>query len=189
MSEQTALKNIAFLVSMGANIFFVAFFLGKFSIAPLPPPPVLGMGHVVGQHGPGGPLPPPPGGAIGPRHGQYAPEAPRAMAEGMPLPPPPPMFRPEDFFSPEEMKEKFFQMENTFGQVEKLRLDFAGRLAKGTVSKEEVLEHFVAVDKVMNAVRDGMQEKAAEKISAMTAEERENFVRRMMEHRLPFAHP
>jgi hypothetical protein len=162
--------RIALLGSIILNIFFVAFILGRISVFGLmPPPPPFGMGDHMPPHMMFGATPPPPFGGMmrGGMHGE------------MPMPPPPPFFSPADLFTPEEMKQDFAKMEENFGKMRTLRQDFGKQLEQGPVSKEDVLKHFAVIDQLMESVKKQMREKAAEKISAMSPEERKRFADRL----------
>jgi flagellar motility protein MotE (MotC chaperone) len=96
------------------------------------------------------------------------------------MPPPPPFFGPGDLFSHKEMEEGFTDMKKNFEQIQALREEFAARLKKQSVTKEEVLKHFSDVDKLMSNGRNQMQDKAAAKISTMTPQERQKFADRLL---------
>lgn len=149
-------KTQGFLfLSVAVNIFLVAFVLGRFS-APMPPPHgPMGFGI------PGGMMPPP----MEMRHGDRG---------------PPPFMGPGQLFSPDEMKKEDELMHQSFEKANALRRDFAARLDKGAVTKDEVLQHFAGVDQVMDGVRKEAQEKAAEKISAMSQDDRLKFARSLL---------
>jgi len=138
----------ALLGSIALNIFLVAFVLGHFgAFGMMPPPPPFMMG--------GHPMMPPP------------------MMGGML--PPPPFFGPSDLFSREEMKENFAHMQENFEKIQDLRQAFAEQLKKGSVTKEDVLKNFAQIDQLMMDVKKQAQEKAAEKISSMSPEQRKRF--------------
>ena len=144
--------RIALLGSVALNIFLVAFVLGHFGAfgMMLPPPPFMMGGH---------PMMPPP------------------MMEGML--PPPPFFGPSDLFSREEMKENFAHMQDNFKKIQDLRHAFAEQLKKGSVTKEDVLKNFAQIDQLMIDVKKQAQEKAAEKISSMSLDQRKRFADRL----------
>ncbi|MDE1900487.1 MAG: hypothetical protein KGI37_02440 [Alphaproteobacteria bacterium] len=143
----------ALFVSVAANIFLVAFTLGRFSDHPYGPP-----------HGFDGFGPPPPGmyGDNAHRHGMH-----------------PPFFGPELLFSADEMRAQQHDMRADFAKIAALRAGFAAKLAAGPVSKDDVLQNFAAIDQVMDAVKKETQEKAAEKISTMSDADRMSFARRL----------
>jgi hypothetical protein len=99
--------------------------------------------------------------------------------------PPPPFFGPRSLFTPQEMEKNFSLMKKNFDAMQKLRADFAQRLKKGSVSREEVIAHFSDVEKIMEEVKKDMREKTADKISAMTLEERESFAQQLLEKAPP----
>jgi len=132
--------------SVALNIFLVAFVFGRLSAMPPMPP-------FMDEPGRGGMK-------------MFGHDAP---------PPPPPFFKPEMIFSPEEMDKNFAVMDENFKKVEALRKSFAARLQESPVSADEAKQHFVEVDAIMESVRKEMTEKAAEKISKMTDEERKSF--------------
>ena len=146
-------KPVVLLTSLALNIFLVAFLLGRCSTHPMMPPPFMG-GHSPGGFG---------------MHGD--------------MPPPPLFFGPEALFSPQEMQKNFSVMQNSFEKGQKLRKEFAAQLKKGPVTKEQVLKHFSELDQTMNDVKGQMQEKAADKISSMSQEEREEFADHLLKRR------
>lgn len=177
MNTQSKL-HYALLASVAVNIFMGAFVLGKLSApVPMPPPPPLPF--EMGENMPPSSEGIPSGARDGerrhptkkwrddfrPPHGEYM---------------PPPLFAPADLFSPEEMQEGFAKMRNTFKQVRALRKDFAEKLKQGEVTTQQVRDHFVQVEQMMNAAKQEMQEKAAEKISAMTPQQRQEFAEKML---------
>jgi hypothetical protein len=97
-----------------------------------------------------------------------------------PPPPPPPFFSPAELFSPEEMKADFVKMQENFVKMQELRKSFAEQLKQGSVSKEAILKHFAEIDQLMSSVRNQTQEKAAAKISSMSAEERQRFAKKLL---------
>ena len=161
-----------FIGSVALNIFLIAFILGRVSMMgmmpPPPPPPPFAMGDMP---------PPPPEGAPPPPFAMGGHMLPPPMGGHMP---PPPFFAPADLFSPEEMHEGFEKMHENFTKIEALRQDFARQLQQGSVTKEQALAHFAQVDQVMDSVKKEMQEKAAQKISVMTPEERQRFADRVI---------
>ena len=94
-------------------------------------------------------------------------------------PPPPPFFRPSDLFGQDEMKQDFVQMQENFEKIQGLRQAFSEQLKKGSVTKEDVLKHFAQIDQLMMDVKNQAQEKAAEKISTMSPDERKRFANRL----------
>ncbi|MDR3424570.1 MAG: hypothetical protein P4M13_05765 [Alphaproteobacteria bacterium] len=138
----------ALLASVAANIFLVAFTLGRFSAPDMPPP----MGA----------------------HGMFPP----GIQRGEPMPPP--FFGPGDLFGPGEIREDETRMRENFEKMNALRQNFAKKLQSGPVSKEDVLKHFADVGQVMEGVKKEAQEKAAEKISAMSAEDRDRLAQTLL---------
>jgi len=103
------------------------------------------------------------------------------MHGDMPPPPPPSFFSPADLFTPEEMKQDFTSMQDNFQKMKTLRRDFARQLQQGQMSREDVLKHFAALDQLMDSVKNQAQQKAAEKISAMSPEDRRRFADKLLE--------
>lgn len=101
------------------------------------------------------------------------------QAGGIFLPPPPPLFGAEDLLGPDikDMPE----IEQHFAEMQKLRQDFAARLKQGPVTKDEARAHFAEVDRRMDSVKAGLQDKLAEKIAGMDAAERARLAARLME--------
>lgn len=157
-------KNfVPLLISVAINIFLAAFILGRVSMPGMMPPPF--EHHHVGiwggsehndmrQH----PM------AQGPGHGDHS-----------------PFIGPANIFTPEEMKANEEQMHQTFDKVKALRIEFANQLKKGPVSKEQALQHFAEINKLISTVRSQTQEKAATKISTMSQQEREDFAQKLLE--------
>ena len=178
MNTQSKLQY-ALLASVAANIFIGAFVLGKLSapvLPPPPPPPPFEMGGHM-------PAPPPEGlsGAQDDKRRGHPGEKwreGRRSTRGEHMPPP--LFAPADLFSPEEMDDGFAKMRATFKQVRALRKEFAEKLKQGEVTTQQVREHFAQVEQMMNAAKQEMQEKAAEKISAMTPQQRQEFAEKML---------
>lgn len=151
---------VALALSLATNIFLIAFLLGRADSAPpafLPPPPPFhdGMDMIMGP-------PPPP--------------LPQENGRRPPLP----FFGPSSLFSPQEMRDEFKEMQNNFERIKNLRDAFAQRLKNGPVSKPDVLQHFAAIEQLMSDVRGKTQEKVAEKISKMSAAERQEFAERLL---------
>jgi hypothetical protein len=96
------------------------------------------------------------------------------------MPSPPPFFGPGDLFNEKEIKEDFAEAQKNFEKIQEIRKDFSEKLKKGTVTKEEILKHFSEIDKLMNAFRVQMQEKAANKIISMSPEERKRFADKIL---------
>ena len=182
MNEICNKSRCVLIGSVALNIFLVAFILGRVSMHQLPPPPPPPFAR--------GEMPPPPfdGGPGGPHGGPHGdmmargdgPPPPPPGEHGHMPPPPPPFFAPADLFSPAEMEEGFAKMRENFTKVEALREDFAKQLKEGNVTKEQALAHFTQVDGVMDGVKKEMQEKAAEKIGAMSPDERQRFADRLV---------
>ena len=169
-------KNALLLGSVAANIFLVAFTIGRWS-APgmMPPPPMMFAGHEQAMHGAPGEPPP------WMNHGERGDLGPEGRG-GPGMPPPPPMFGPDDVFSPQEMQQNMQEMQQSFEKVQGLRKNFAAKVEKGPVTKEEVLQHFADIDAVMGSVKGKVQEKTAEKISTMSDDDRKKFAARLKEH-------
>jgi hypothetical protein len=147
-------KHLALLASIAVNIFLVAFVLGRFSGPSLPPPPPPGFGDP-------GMMPHAQGDMH--RHGP-----PQLMGLGTLL-------------SPGELRDEDERMREDFDKVSSLRKDFAARLDEAPVTKEDALKHFADVDQVMDEVKKEAREKAAEKISAFSAEDRHQFAKSLLE--------
>jgi hypothetical protein len=94
--------------------------------------------------------------------------------------PPPPFFGPDALFTHEEMEQNFAAMKENFERGDKLRADFAGQLKKGPVTKDAVLKHFSNINTLMEADKIRMQDKAAEKISIMTDQQRAEFAEQLL---------
>jgi len=140
----------ALLGSLALNIFLVAFGLGR-----------------GGMHPPADVL-------IGP-YGKVGHEA----AGGTGKMPPPPFMRPDMLFSKEEMAEGFATMKESFKTLGKNRKEFADTLEARPVSKEEVLAHFAELNRETDRLRDDFQQRAAEKISALPENKREEFAKKL----------
>ncbi|MDR3448949.1 MAG: hypothetical protein P4M15_04235 [Alphaproteobacteria bacterium] len=151
----------ALFVSVAANIFLVAFTLGRFSTPGFMPPPGFG-GHAM-MFLPGMHAGPPPFG----ESGDF-------------MPPPSPLFGPGDLFTPDEVRADELRMREDFAKIEGLRKDFATQLETGPISKDDVLKHFSDIDQVMNTVKKEAQTRAADKISAMSPEDRQKFAQSML---------
>ena len=78
------------------------------------------------------------------------------------------------------MREGFVAMQATFKKIGILRSDFAQKLKDGPVGRGDILKHFDAIDRLMDSVKKQTQERAAEKISAMSPDERERFADRLL---------
>lgn len=163
MNDTLGIKQRAPLfISLATNVFLVAFVLGRLSgPGVLPPPHAWFDDH--------GMLPPPEM-----HHHDHG---------------PPPFLGPDSLFSPDEMKADEQRMRQDFNKMSALRQDFAARLKTGPVAKEDVLKHFTDLDQIMDGVRKEAQQKAAEKISAMSPEERQKFVHMLMERGDPPSQP
>lgn len=180
------------LGSAALNIFLAAFVLGRLSM-PAPTEGALTLpslplsGHEAVEMSDPMPLPseesasPPHGGhrpppmrqseAMGERPSHMPPHA-SGHSGRMPPPPPPPFISPMDVFSREEMEQEFAQMRANFEQIAALRIEFAQKLDASGMAKEDVLSHFAEVDALMSKVRTESQQKLAERISAMSEQER-----------------
>lgn len=163
MNDSTSQHNrwIALFVSLAVNIFLIAFMLGRFSSPGLMPPPPFDLG--------GMPMPPPimAGG----------PHSSMPMDKGGHRMPHPPFFGPGDLFTPDEMQANGEPLRENFEKLNALREAFAKKLTDGAVSKEDVLKHFADMDQIFDQVRKQTQQKAAEKISNMSPEERQRFAK------------
>lgn len=82
-------------------------------------------------------------------------------------------------FTDEELKAEFSQAQTTFDKIQTLRTAFATKLKASKISKEEVLQHFAETDKLMEELRKTSQEKAAQKISTLTDEQRVKFAEQL----------
>lgn len=159
MIESNKKLGVTLATSVALNIFLAAFMLGHVSNMP--------------------PLPPEHGGAWGMGREHHHHGGPDGMA------PPPPFFAPGELFTQEEMKQDAEQMHSSFEAAQALRKAFAERLQKGSISKEEALAHFAEVDRLMDNTKKHMQEKVAEKIAAMNAEERSHFAEALLKRSVP----
>ncbi len=177
MSNSNSLMNSKTLLalSLAANIFMGSFMLGRLSMQPPCPPHEMSGQWKGGPHGGphGGPDGgPPPGGKGGPPNDKDAGRR-----------PPPPFMSPAGLFTPEEMKAEFGQMQETFSKMDAMRKAFAEKLKTSKATKEEVLRHFDEVDALMQGARKVTQEKAADKISNFTDEQRADFAQKLLEER------
>jgi hypothetical protein len=161
------------LISVALNIFLVAFFLGRTTIMPL-----RGVKPFKELHQEQGELCEDEGFADG---GEHMPPPPHGEHHGH-MPPPPPFFGPDDLFTHEEMEQQMSFMRENFDKMDAMRREFANRIAAQPVSKDQVIQHFNEVDKVMTDLRLRTQAKAAEKISKMTQEERKAFAEKLVRH-------
>jgi uncharacterized membrane protein len=93
---------------------------------------------------------------------------------------PPPFFGPDDVFHPQDMKDNLASLQENFDRIGNLRKEFAGKLKQGSVTKADVLAHFGSIDKIMSDLKQKMQDSAATRISAMSADERENLANRLL---------
>ena len=161
----------ALLASLGFNIFCVAFFLGRVSGPGMLPPPGFGRdGMPPHEHG-------------FEHDGHFGHEGQKGM------PPRPPMFTPDLLFTHEEMEQHFADMKKNFSKVQSLGTAFADKLEKGPVSKEEVAQYIGSVDTTIDAARKAMREKAIDKISTMSEEDRKKLAGRLRERCQENPHP
>lgn len=155
-----------FIGSLTLNVFLIAFILGKLSVFGPPGGPAM--------------MPPPP-------HG--APPEMAGIPHGGDMPPPPPgigggpggILRPTDLFTPEELQQHFSEMQEAFDRVKAVRTDFANKIKGEGLTREEVLQNLSEVDKIMDGVRSNMQQKAADKLMAMTPDERSRVAERILQ--------
>jgi hypothetical protein len=94
----------------------------------------------------------------------------------------PPIFGPGDIFEPNEIRADEARMSANFEKMEDTRKAFAAQLQAGPVSKEEVLKHFAAMDEIMEGIKKEAQERAANKISSMSEEERKRLAQFLTSH-------
>jgi uncharacterized membrane protein len=94
---------------------------------------------------------------------------------------PPPFFGPDDVFHPQDMKDNLASLQKNFDQIGYLRKEFAEKLKQGGVTKVDVLAHFATIDKIMDDLKQQMQDKAATRISTMSPDEREHLANRLLE--------
>lgn len=154
MSERfwTHKGSMALILSVAVNIFLLAFTLGHFNGRQQAPFDRMMMaGNRPYAHG-------------GPGRGFM----------------PPPGIGPHDLFGPKELQLDETRMREHFEKMDALRKDFASKLQAGPVSKEEVAAHFAAFDEVMNNVRMEARDRAVERISSMSDEDRKNFAQKLM---------
>ncbi len=164
MSDNGKIKTAALLGSVAANIFLVAFVLGRMT-SPAAAPQTMGFPFgQMQQQGMGGPFGGPP---------------PRMNGSPGGPPQPPPIFRPEDVFNAQEMQQAMQETQQNFQKADALRADFANKLEQGPVSKDDVLKHFADMDTIMNSMRLKVQDKTAEKISTMSDDERRQLAQRL----------
>ncbi|MDD3371746.1 MAG: hypothetical protein PHE27_07995 [Alphaproteobacteria bacterium] len=140
--------RVALVVSVAANIFLVAFVLGRLT---------------VGQ---------PPAAAPANFRGMMRPPAGHMM--------PPPMFGPSDLFGPDEVRADETRMREHFDKMDSLRKAFASQLQAGPVSKDDVLKHFADIDQALVNVKKEAQERAAEKISSMSDDDRSHLAQTLL---------
>ncbi|MDD3030379.1 MAG: hypothetical protein PHS57_08935 [Alphaproteobacteria bacterium] len=145
--------------SLAANLFFIAFLLGRWG-APEPAAPSANVAM-------------PPQGVM-----------PGVGTIGMMAPP---AFGPGDLFKPDDMMVDEARMKENFDKMYALRKDFADKLHAGAVSKDDIVKHFEDMDRVRGAIRSEARDRAVERISNMSAAERENFANFLMDRgRRPF---
>lgn len=177
-------KNALLLGSVAANIFLVAFVLGRWSSPGLMPPPPMFPGREQAMQAPMMPQGqmPPNGmpGQMGGHGGQMGGPGMGLNGRG-PGMPPPPGFGPQAVLNPQEMQETAAEMQKNFEKMQSIRADFAMKLQNGSVTKEEALKHFADIDSVMDGMKAKMQEKTAEKISTMSDDERRNFATHLLQ--------
>ena len=147
-------RRIVLLSSLALNIFLIAFVLGRLSVGAMMPPPFF--------------------------EGRDRPHMPFGDMHGG-MPPPPPFFSPANLFTPDEMKQDFIAMQDNFNKMRALRQDFSHQLEASPVSKADVLKHFAEIDALMDSVRKQTQQKAAERISTMSQEERQRFAKHLLD--------
>lgn len=153
-----ARRRCLLIGSVALNIFLIAFVLGRFSAPGMMMPPFAGM------------MPPGMPPMMGGPHGM--------PGRGVPFPPPP-FIGLNDIFNEDEMREVFTKIGETFAQLQVIRSDFAKQVEAGPVSKEEALANFSRIDEAMMNVKESFQQKAAEKISQMTPEQRKRFAEKL----------
>jgi hypothetical protein len=162
-------RSFALLLSLAVNIFLAAFLLGRAStglggldLGHLSPFHTAAVDAGFCHHGglPGEMPPPPDGGLSGPPHH-------------------PPFIHSNAVFSEEEMAadEPFIKQE--FAKIRELRTTFIQQLATGEVSEHDIDQHFIAVEKVMDELKDHVRKRVAKKIGAMTPEERKQLSERL----------
>ena len=104
-----------------------------------------------------------------------------AKPTNLPFGPPPPFLDVFEIVGHKELMEGFSDMQSRFGEIEKARQDLSKKLYQGPVSKEEVINSFGKIEKVMFEVKDRIQDKAAEKISKLSPEERKKLADKLSE--------
>lgn len=155
--KKCSTKPVIMLASLALNIFLVAFLLGRVTNPGMMPPPPDFFGADGGKGG--------------------------MMREARPFPPPP-FFGPDSVFSKKEMDEHFDTMRQKFEQTEGIRNEFAERLKKEKMSKEDIRAHFTEMEKEMSAMKREMMEKVVDKIDQMDDEERKAFATRLLEKKV-----
>lgn len=98
---------------------------------------------------------------------------------GKMMPPPPPLMWPLELFEPQELMGFMSEVQGDFEKMAASRHAFGKTLSERPVSKEEVLTHFDEMGAVMDAIKDRLQEKGAEKISTLSNKERLEFAKKL----------
>lgn len=160
------------LASLAVNIMLISFVVGRITVTPPKPPlPATAMvSYASGEQCEHGweeedEMAPPP------YHGAHD-----------DMPPPPPFFGPHDIFSREEMEHERENMHAHFEQMDAMRTAFAHVMEQRAVTKQEVLDHFAEVDKIMDGLRISTQDKVADKIAKMNDTERKEFAQKLLRH-------
>lgn len=155
-------SRTALLVSLGINIFLVAFILGRLTgpVMPMPPMPFGGadMPSVTAAA--------PPAGDEEPCHSKKAFYGKKdGVLSGL--------------FSEAEMNTHSEAARTKFDQIKKAKQDFAARLTEGPVSEEEAMAFFTAMGGHFERMKAEMHVKAAAKVAAMDDSQRAAFAARL----------
>jgi uncharacterized membrane protein len=114
---------------------------------------------------------PPPGGPMPP-----------FMQAGGGMPPRPPFIMPEMVLSHEEMEKELPFAKERFDKIYALRKQFVADMEKGNLSHAEIVQHFDAIDAVMEELKNHMKETISDKLAKMTPEERKRFIKELMKN-------
>lgn len=169
-------SQLALCVSLAINLFLLAFMAGRMTAAPFMPMPPMPMA-VPMMIGPG---PMPPFGAQGP--GGLGPSPMDHAGDMMPRPP---IALLGKLFSPEELRQEFADVQQTFATMNKMRAEFARQLAAGPVTKDAVLQHFAATETLMTQSLRKLQTKVAERVSTLPDTERRDFAAKLLQESEP----